>query len=152
MDLKGGRDNVIAQVKPRTEKLDDLASAHRAMSQLIRGGHVISCHDISDGGALVAAAEMCIASGLGLEMDSDKLDDPFIESPGRYLIEIDAQGEGTIRSSLQHYGAAVDVIGKVTAVPAALEVGRRTPNRTRQVDAHIFVDELTKAWRGTLDW
>jgi phosphoribosylformylglycinamidine (FGAM) synthase-like enzyme len=112
----------------------------------------MGCHDVSDGGALVALAEMCIASGLGIEIDSKKLGDPFEESPGRYLIEIDAQGEDTIRSALQHVGASLDVLGKVTSIPAALDVGRLTANRTRQVDAHIFVEELTKAWRGTLDW
>src|SRR5262249_53385180 len=59
MDLKGGRDNVVALAKSRSGELADLAKLHRAMARIIRDGHVMSCHDISDGGALVAAAEMC---------------------------------------------------------------------------------------------
>jgi phosphoribosylformylglycinamidine synthase len=152
MDLKGGRDNVVAIVKPRSDSLDSLAKAHRAVARIIRDGHVASCHDISDGGALVAAAEMCIASGLGLELDADKLGDPFIESPGRYLIEIDPQAESFIRPALETAGMDLHIIGKVTTVPAALEIGRLTPSRSRQVEAQVFVDDLIKAWRGTLDW
>src|SRR5439155_14150710 len=61
MDLKGGRDNVLAIAKPRSDSLDSLAKTHRAVAKIIRDGHVMSCHDVSDGGTLVAAAEMCIA-------------------------------------------------------------------------------------------
>jgi phosphoribosylformylglycinamidine synthase len=152
MDLKGGRNNVLALIKPRTIELSTLAKTHRAVAGIIAAGHVQSCHDISDGGLLVAAAEMCIASGFGLELDATKIDDPFGETPGRYLIEIDPQGESEISSALNSAGADVIVMGKVTAVPATLEVGSITSNRTRKVDLHLFVDEMTKAWRGTLDW
>ena len=40
--------------------MSNLAKAHRAISALISEGNVLSCHDVSDGGVLVAAAEMCI--------------------------------------------------------------------------------------------
>ena len=144
MDLKGGRDSVVAVVKPRSDELADLASAHRAMAKIIRDGHVQSCHDISEGGLLVAAAEMCIASGLGLSLEADKIDDPFGESPGRYLVEIDAQGEDTLRSTLARAGVELIVLGKVTALPAALEIGRLAPTRSREIEAHVFVDDMTK--------
>jgi phosphoribosylformylglycinamidine synthase len=143
---------VLALIKPRDIELSTLARTHRALVKVIAGGHVQSCHDISEGGALVAAAEMCIASGLGLELDSTRIDDPFGETPGRYLIEIDPQGETAISSALGTAGAELVVLGKVTTAPAALEVGSITPNRTRKVEMHAFVDEMTKAWRGTLDW
>jgi phosphoribosylformylglycinamidine synthase len=84
MDLKGGRDNVVALAKPQSDSLDALAKAHRTVAKIIRDGHVSSAHDVSDGGPLVAAAEMCIASGLGVEIDADALGDLFAESPGRY--------------------------------------------------------------------
>ena len=49
-------------------------------------------------------------------------------------------------------GANVSECGRVTAVPAALEVSRLTANRSQQVDCHVFVEDMTNAWRGTLDW
>jgi phosphoribosylformylglycinamidine synthase len=152
MDLKGGRDNVLALVKPRSDDLATLAKTHLAVAKIIRDGHVMSCHDASDGGVLVAAAEMCIASGFGLTLDADALGDPFAESPGRYLIEIDPQAETVIKPALASAGVDFLILGRVTNVPAALDVGRLTANRSRESLAHVFVDDLTKAWRGTLDW
>ncbi|WP_420724467.1 phosphoribosylformylglycinamidine synthase subunit PurL [Hwanghaeella sp. LZ110] len=36
---------------------------------LIAGGHVVACHDLSDGGLAVAVADMAIAGGVGVTMD-----------------------------------------------------------------------------------
>jgi phosphoribosylformylglycinamidine synthase II len=71
-----------------------LGAVHRA----IRKGFVQTCHDLSEGGLAVAAAEMAIAGGLGLEIDlaempvaDDALPDAtrlFAESPTRFLVEV----------------------------------------------------------------
>jgi phosphoribosylformylglycinamidine synthase II len=71
-----------------------LGVVHRA----IRKGLVQSCHDLSEGGLAVAAAEMAIAGGLGLEIDlgempvaDGELPDTarlFAESPTRFLVEV----------------------------------------------------------------
>jgi phosphoribosylformylglycinamidine synthase len=37
---------------------------------LIVGGHVAACHDLSDGGLAVAVADMAIAGGVGVTMDT----------------------------------------------------------------------------------
>jgi phosphoribosylformylglycinamidine synthase len=34
-------------------------------AQILLGDRILACHDVSDGGALVALAEMCLASGIG---------------------------------------------------------------------------------------
>ena len=85
---------------------------------------------------------MCIASGLGLEIDESKLDDPFGESPGRYLIEIDTQAQSRIQSALAAAGVDLQILGRVTS-SATLELG---------ASGSVLIDELIKAWRGTLDW
>ena len=46
---------------------------------------------MSDGGWLVAAAEMCIASGMGLQLDAN-FDDAFEERIASYLLEVHALG------------------------------------------------------------
>ena len=79
----------------------DLGSARRTLSTVhraMRKGLVQSCHDLSEGGLAVAAAEMAIAGGLGLELDLDRLavsesglSDAvrlFAETPTRFLIEV----------------------------------------------------------------
>ena len=104
------------------------------MAAAIATGEVLSAHDISDGGAAVAAAEMCIASGLGLKLETDA---GFEEAPGRYLVE------AANRQTIESLEEAVDLIsfGTVQEQPVF-----------RQADTEISVAELTSAWRGTLDW
>jgi phosphoribosylformylglycinamidine synthase subunit PurL len=58
----------------------------------IEVGLAQSVHDVSDGGLLVAATEMALASGIGLEVSCDFVsftDLLFGEDQGRYLVETD---------------------------------------------------------------
>jgi phosphoribosylformylglycinamidine synthase len=73
----------------------DLAAERRNgdfVRTLIAAGHVAACHDIADGGLLVALAEMAMAGGRGLSLDP--LPAEFLarawlfgEDQARYLIE-----------------------------------------------------------------
>jgi len=61
---------------------------------LIRSGQVKVVHDLSDGGLVVAAADMALASGVGLTLDATSPGNahPFLfgEDQARYLIATDA--------------------------------------------------------------
>lgn len=73
-------------------------AAMRALHQAMRRGLVRACHDCSEGGLAVAAAEMAFAGGIGLTLDladlprsADVGDDAtalFSESSGRFLVEV----------------------------------------------------------------
>jgi len=78
-----------------------LSSARRVFSAIHRAnrkGLLQACHDLSEGGLAVAAAEMAIAGGKGLEIDVRDLPvtEPglaastrlFAESPTRFLLEV----------------------------------------------------------------
>jgi phosphoribosylformylglycinamidine synthase len=120
-----------------------LGRLHRAMAKLIRAGRVMACHDVSDGGIAVAAAEMCIASGLGLAVNESFLgsDAAFAQSNGRFLVELSRSIDGdAIERELGGTGG-VSVFGIVQPAKAIKIAGR-----------DIALDELTAAWRGTLDW
>ncbi|MCQ9154399.1 phosphoribosylformylglycinamidine synthase subunit PurL [Acidomonas methanolica] len=58
----------------------------------ILAGNVLACHDLSDGGLLVAVAEMSIASGVGCELVQPRYDSPpyhahyFAEEQACYII------------------------------------------------------------------
>jgi len=95
LDLDGGR-------VPRPDLA--LAPKHlRAVFAAISSGCVRACHDLSEGGLAVAAAEMAFAGGLGIELelapmvcaanlagydvDATRM---FSESCTRFLIEVDA--------------------------------------------------------------
>ncbi|MGI8841381.1 MAG: phosphoribosylformylglycinamidine synthase subunit PurL [Caulobacteraceae bacterium] len=74
----------------------DLAAERRNgdfVRGLIRLGALRSAHDLSDGGLIVAAAEMALASDVGLTLDAGHRANAharlFGEDPGRYLIATD---------------------------------------------------------------
>jgi phosphoribosylformylglycinamidine synthase II len=61
--------------------------------QHILNGTIRACHDVSDGGVLVALAEMAMASGVGARMMTHPRDIPghafwFGEDQGRYLLAV----------------------------------------------------------------
>jgi len=71
--------------------------AERTNGDFVRGqilaGHVRACHDVSDGGVLVALAEMAMASGIGLRISTHPRDIPghaywFGEDQARYLLAV----------------------------------------------------------------
>jgi phosphoribosylformylglycinamidine synthase II len=90
----------------------------RAVARAIASGRVRACHDLSDGGLAVAAAEMAIGGGLGFSIDvakvpaGERIDRPetllFAESPTRFLLEVD----GDLAVDAPHA-----VVGRVLAEP-----------------------------------
>ena len=71
--------------------------AERANGEFVRArildGTVRACHDVSDGGLLVAIAEMAMASGVGCRLSTHPREIPghafwFGEDQGRYLIAV----------------------------------------------------------------
>ena len=91
--ITGGRGS-----RPPAIDLDRSRRTLTAVYRAIRAGIVQSCHDLSEGGLAVAAAEMAIAGGTGFRLDlrripiacSDLPDGArlFSESPSRFLIEV----------------------------------------------------------------
>ena len=77
----------------------DLA-VERANGDFVRthilNGTIRACHDVSDGGILIAVAEMCMASGTGARMVAHPNDVPghawwFGEDQGRYIVAVPDQ-------------------------------------------------------------
>src|SRR5258706_9332533 len=90
MDLKRPG-STFCLIRPGNSGLAGLVVVHRFIADCVKQGVILSCHDASDGGLVTAAAEMCIASGKGLDLDlSVGLIEPFKESSGEYLVEFDA--------------------------------------------------------------
>lgn len=127
-----------------------------AVATLIARGLVVSAHDCSDGGLLVAAAEMAFAGRVGLDLNLDPLpvEGPldavsacFVETPSRYLLEI----------TPHCLNAATDVLSS-DAVPFAQigVLGGHDRLTAHQTGRGQLLDEplaaLRKAWRAPLDW
>lgn len=70
---------------PRVDLTDERMNAE-IVRQLIADGLVTAVHDISDGGLLVAAAEMALAGNIGITLDAMDTAFAFNESQSRYLV------------------------------------------------------------------
>ena len=81
---------------PPPVSLEDEIKAGRLVRALIRSGIAQSVHDCSDGGLLVAIAEMALAGGIGAELYPYEGKLPphaiwFGEDQGRYVVEVTPQ-------------------------------------------------------------
>ncbi|MFN3889947.1 MAG: phosphoribosylformylglycinamidine synthase subunit PurL [Beijerinckiaceae bacterium] len=123
----------------------DLAAERRngdAVRKLILSGDVESCHDLSDGGLLVALAEMAMAGRVGATLDAAPAGAPphgfwFGEDQARYLLACAESAAGGVLKSLEAAGVPACRIG-VTGGDALNIAG----------EAAISVSELSAAHEG----
>ena len=95
------------------QPLVDLALEARVQAflrQAISNNLIASAHDLSDGGLAVAAAEGCLAAGLGAELDlpagGERLDRLlFAEGGGRILVSVPSQQSDAWQEALDRAGA-----------------------------------------------
>ncbi|HEX8522396.1 MAG TPA: phosphoribosylformylglycinamidine synthase subunit PurS [Tepidisphaeraceae bacterium] len=148
MDFKHRTARVVRVTAKNPEDLHTLAETHRRVAKLIASGKVAAAHDISEGGLAVAAAEMCIASGLGLITGDEVMfaDDAFDERPGQYLLEL--KGESDASALAEHFGE----VASVRNVGLIQHLRKLTITTPQERAMEIGIEELTAAWRGTLDW
>ncbi len=110
---------------------------------LIESGAIRTCHDVSDGGVLVAVAEMVIAGGIGATLAAPEPLPPhafwFGEDQGRYLVAVEDDGAG-FAAAAQEAGVAAAVLGAIGG--AALTVAGGQP---------ISITDLQAAHDGWLD-
>ncbi|MFN3166267.1 MAG: AIR synthase-related protein [Phycisphaeraceae bacterium] len=126
-----------------------------AVAQLIDAGLVQSAHDCSDGGLLVAAAEMAFAGRVGLDLDlagvpaTDCQTDHlcFAESPSRYLLEVKPQHVGPLIETLTQQRVP---FGQIGTFADHQRLTARRPDEGNVLD--IKLDTLRQAWFKPLDW
>lgn len=135
MDLKaaGNRIYLVGDYEPKfgsgylreNEKLlavPDLPfhapQVYRALHRAMQGGLVCACHDLSEGGMSVAAAEMCIAGRLGVELVAplSSLESAlFGETNGCLLVEVAVKDSADFEVSFA--GLPIIYMGQVTQEP-----------------------------------
>ena len=149
-DVHGYIGNNVPKVNPRNGKrLMD------ALSAAIEKGLVKACHDCSEGGIGVAAAEMAFAGGVGMEIFLERVplgepinrDDAvlFSESNTRFLVEVAPKHKAKFENMLA--GVDLAAIGRV-ANKQRLEVHGLTGKRVLSAP----LAELKEAWHKPLRW
>jgi phosphoribosylformylglycinamidine synthase len=95
----------------------DLAAERRNgdfVRALIAGGGATAVHDVSDGGLLIALAEMAMASGIGAELDASPIASHafwFGEDQGRYVVTVPAGSADKVEERARAAGVPVRTLG-----------------------------------------
>ena len=140
--------NSVPKVDTKVAKrtMDLLASA-------TGNGLVRSCHDCSEGGLAVAAAEMSFAGGYGMALDLSQVpvedgivrDDLvlFAESNSRFVVEVEQQQQGAFEAAIE--GVSYGCIGKVVENDMFTVLSL---NGEKVISEKI--SDLKNAWQATL--
>ncbi len=132
-----GREQLSVIINQSVPDVPQTAPAvYRALHNAMQQGLVRSCHDLSEGGLAVAAAEMCIGGRLGLVLDdSIPAEACFAETNGCLLAEVAPASEAAFRALFD--SLPLTRIGHVTADPVL-----------KLADESIPVADLVKAFTG----
>jgi phosphoribosylformylglycinamidine synthase len=124
----------------------------RALHAAISAGQVRSCHDLSEGGLAVAAAEMAFAGGVGADLsDTGKIDALsdvvrlFSESPTRFLIEV--RPDQADAFAKRFGGLPLVKIGQTVKEPRL-----RIAGASGEWLVWANLAELREAWQKPLKW
>jgi phosphoribosylformylglycinamidine synthase len=120
----------------------DLAAEKRngdVVRGMIHAGTATSAHDVSDGGLLIALAEMAIASGIGVQLLAAPAEIVphaywFGEDQARYIVTVPAMQAGLVLAKMKGAGVpcvrigttggeAVNIAGEAPVSIAALKAG-----------------------------
>ncbi len=125
-----------------------------AVQKAIEAGIVGACHDLSEGGLAVAAAEMAFAGGLGVELELAKVPagprvpaaaQLFAENAGRFLVEVAPESRQRFLQAVQ--AVPHGQVGRVTDSGRIVILGRRGG---KLID--VAAAEAKSAWQKTFDW
>jgi phosphoribosylformylglycinamidine synthase II len=136
---------------PRLEPEKNI-QAYGRIGEAMDAGCVRACHDLSEGGLGVAAAEMAFTGGLGLDIDvsavpvSQGMRDDYLlfsESNGRLLVEVPAEHESAFEEVMGD-----SVFGRIGEVN---EGKAMTVRKGAEVLFEIPLDDLIGAWKTPLE-
>jgi len=143
--------NLLLMVEPHRRDLAGMSQTAGAVSELLGElSGIRSCHDVSEGGLLVSAAEMALGSQWGLDLVLSQL-----EEPGSLFQRI--YGERVATYLLETTPRAAEKIIKTKAIKAA-QIGEVIDSPEVRLQGSDFkdvswqVEELRRQWRKTFNW
>jgi phosphoribosylformylglycinamidine synthase len=100
------------------------------VTSAIDKGLLLSCHDLSEGGLAVAAAEMAFSGDVGMEIDLQQLHSQerddfllFSESNSRFLVEVSPSKQRSFEKLMK--GVSFYRIGRTTKLKEFVVIGKQ---------------------------
>ncbi|MDT9598030.1 phosphoribosylformylglycinamidine synthase subunit PurL [Sphingosinicella rhizophila] len=128
----------------------DLAAEKKAgdfVRALIDQGLTRNVHDISDGGLLVAIAEMTLAGGIGATLDGPAIAGPggwFGEDQARYVVTVAGDTEGALLDAAGRAGIQITRLGNVGGDALVLPEGETVPLASLRTAHEDFFPSLMR--------
>lgn len=133
----------VAGTPPKVE-LSYEKSLHRALVELAQKQLILSAHDVSLGGIVVALAKCCLdyekPIGAEVELDYEIRDDflLFGEDQGLVILSLREESEGEVSKVLERYGLPYRLVGRTTKEGFTI----KTPKATLEAG----LDEMWEAY------
>jgi phosphoribosylformylglycinamidine synthase len=151
--MKGSLAGAVLNITKNSDPLPALSfhnarTMYKKLQTAMRHALVASCHDVSDGGLLVALAEMAFGGTVGLEISAGSSPISieqffFSEGPSRLVVAIAPEHKAAFEASLG-FGHLM-LIGKTTRKRHLLI------KNGEEISLDMPVSELKKAWLGGLE-
>jgi len=148
--LHGAIGNRVPQVEAQRAR-----TLYEALSRAMQSGLVSACHDCSDGGFGITAAEMAFAGGLGMQLDLRAMPrEPditrndtllYAETASRFVVTVPPQHREAFCEAL--HSCALEEVGYVLDTTQFVVVGLQG---TVVINADIV--HLKEAWQRPLRW
>jgi phosphoribosylformylglycinamidine synthase len=159
--LDGGH---VPKVNPELAK-----RTFQAIHDLIQAGRIAACHDLSEGGLAVAAAEMAFAGGLGLQIQLSNVPSElssetehgclvalFSESNTRFLCEVAETNQQAFEEGLAAAEIPFGLIGEVVDEDSLTITIAGNEGSAEAGDQQLVLSEklekLKASWQEPLKW
>jgi phosphoribosylformylglycinamidine synthase len=143
--LKASTGKTVPKVHARQAK-----RTFRAITRAIDRGLIKACHDLSEGGLAVAAAEMTFSGGYGMKLDLRRVplkgvsrDDHvlFSESNSRFLVEVSSRKKNDFEHLLRN-----EIFGEIGTVTKSPQLTIR--GLSGSVVADVSTNDAMACWKG----
>ena len=110
----------------------------------IEKGWVTACHDVSDGGQLIAIAEMAMAGDMGATINiAPDIARAFGEDQGRYILTATHEMAERILTRAPEMGVTAMAIGETGGDSIVIEDASIKVSELREVNEHALPDYMT---------
>ncbi len=118
-----------------------------AILSLIKNKTITACHDISDGGLIIAIIEMCLSGNTSAEFESLSNDHSFLfgEDQGRYIVTVNPRNFKKLQDKLRVKKIFYKKLGYIKNYNSILKF----PDKTTIYMSHI--KNISKKWTNNVD-
>ncbi|MCH2114424.1 MAG: phosphoribosylformylglycinamidine synthase subunit PurL [Pirellulales bacterium] len=158
-ELGGSHFSLVSGLEGGSVPTVDAALARQtfaAVHQAVRNGLITSCHDLSEGGLAVAAAEMAFSGNVGAHIDLSMIPVDgealgvaarlFSESNTRFLCEVSASHATQFEQTMS--SIPCNRVGETVGQPHL----RIVPKKEQAPVIDEQLDKLKKCWQQPLQW